>query len=129
MVVEVVIHDGFWVVFLVLITDLGEFGLEDLIGHSAGILEFAQAFVGEDVQVTIGDCSFEGAAAVVRFVVLGVIEPTEEVLRTVVQRVFDEMVADTEVALTFAVDEGGAFTVEDLAHEDMTCFIAFLTVR
>ena len=119
MVGEVVIHDGFGVAFLVLITDLGEFGLEDLIGHSAGILEFAQAVVGEDVQVAIGDCGFEGAATVVRFAVLRVREPTEEVLRTVVQRVFNEMVADTEVALTFAVDEGGAFSVEDLAHKDV----------
>ncbi len=129
MVVEVVVHDVFGVTLLVLITDTGEFGLEVLVRHSAGILEFAQAVVGEDVQVAVRNCGFELATAVVRFAVLGVREPTEEVLRTVVQRVFNEMVADTEVALTFAVDKGGAFTVEDLAHEDMTCFIAFLTVR
>ena len=114
-------HDGGGIAFgEAVFTDPGEFGLEVLIGHGAGVLEFAQALVGEDMQVTIGDDGFEGAATVVRFAVLGVIEPTEEVLRGIIERFFDEMVADTEIGLAFAVDEGRSLAVEDLAHKDMT---------
>ena len=118
-VIEVVIHDGFGVAFLVLITDLGEFGLEDLIGHSAGILEFAQAVVGEDVQVAIGDGGFEGAASVIRFTVLGAGEPTKQIFRGVVERFIDKVVALTGIGFTFAVEEDITLPVEDFAHEDV----------
>ena len=116
---EVVVHDGFGVAFLVLITDLGEFGLEDLIGHSAGILEFAQAVVGEDVQVAIGDCGFEGAAAVIRFVVLGVREPTKQVFLGIVEWFMNEMVALSEIGFAFAVDKDITLPVEDFSHKDV----------
>lgn len=118
---EVVGHDGGGVGFgEAVFTDPGEFGLEVLIGHGAGVLEFAQALVGEDMQVTIGDDGFEGAATVVRFAVLGVIEPAEQVLRGIIERFFDEMVTETEIGFTFAINEGGSITVEDLAHKDVT---------
>jgi hypothetical protein len=51
--------------------------------------------------------------------VLGVREPTEEIVRSIVERFFDEMVADTEVGFAFTVNEGRAFSVEDLTHEDV----------
>lgn len=109
-------------------TDPGEFGLEVLVGHGARVLKFAQTLVGEDMQVTIGDDGFKGAATVVRFAVLGVIEPTEQVLRTIVQRVFDEMVADTEIRLAFAVDKGRSLAIEDLTHEDVTAILDSTTL-
>ena len=106
--------------FLEVLAEGFEFGLEVGIGEGAGILEVAQAGIGEDVEVSIGDECFEGTTAVVRFVVLRVREPAQEVVRAVVERVVDEMMTVAVIGLAFAVNEYFSFTVEDLAHEDMT---------
>ena len=106
--------------FLEVLAEGGKFGLELGIGEGAGILEITQAGIGEDVEVSIGDECFEGTTAVVRFVVLRVREPAEEVVRTIVERVVDEMMTVAVIGLAFAVNEYLSFTVEDLAHEDMT---------
>ena len=111
------------------VTDESQFFVEVLIGEGAGVLEITQALVGEDMEVTIGDEGFEGTAAIVRLAMFGVIKPTKEILRTVVKWVIDEVVTMTEIGFAFAVFEDFSFPIEDLAHEDMTCFIAFLTVR
>ena len=119
MVVEVVIHDGFGVAFLVLITDLGEFGLEDLIGHSAGILEFAQAFVGESMQVAIRNCGFEGTPSAISNLVLLTGEPTEEIILAVVRQIVDEMVCNSGIKVAVFVFVVRPFTVERNTHQNM----------
>jgi hypothetical protein len=105
---------------IALLADLLQFGLEVGIGEGAGVLEVAQTGIGEDVEVSIGNEGFEGTTAVVRFVMLCAGEPAEEVVRAVVERVVDEMMTVAVIGLAFAVNEYFSFTVEDLAHEDMT---------
>ena len=105
--------------FLEVLAQGFEFGLEVGIGEGARVLEIAQAGIGEDVEVSIGNECFEGSAAVVRFVMLCAGEPAQEVVRAVVQKVFDEMMTDADIGLTISVEECRSVTVEDLAHEGM----------
>ena len=104
---------------IALLADLLQFGLEVGIGEGAGVLEVAQAGIGEDVEVAIGDECFEGSAAVIGLIMLCAGEPAQEVVRAVVQKVFDEMMTDADIGLTISVEECRSVTVEDLAHEGM----------
>ena len=97
-----------------------EFLGELLVGKDTGVLELTKAIVGDEGDITIGDDGFKGTAAFVGFAVLGIGKPTEEIFRAVVKRIFDEMVADTEVGFAFAVDEYRSIAVEDLSHDDVT---------
>ena len=103
----------------VLIAEGFEFGGELLIGHSTRVLQFAQTLVGKEMQIPIGDDFFEGTAAVVGFGMLGIGEPTKEILRRIIERFLDEMVTETVVRFAFAVDEDLTLSVEDLAHKDV----------
>ena len=111
------------------LADLGERRLEFGIGGDSRVLELAQAVVRDHMEVAIRNDLFEGTAAVVGFGVLGVGEPAKEVFRTVVERILDEVMADTEVGLAFAIGENGSLSVEDFAHDDMACPIAFTTIN
>ena len=113
----------------VLRSDGGEFLVEEFAGHRTGILEVTQTLVGKEGQISIGNDGFKCTTATVRLGMLGVSEPTEEVFRAVVERVFDEVVTDPEIRIALSIDEGRSFAIEDLAHEDMACFVAFTTVR
>ena len=104
---------------IALLADLLQFGLEVGIGEGARVLEVAQAGIGEDVEVSVGDECFEGSAAVIGFVMLCAGEPAQEIFRAVVQKVFDEMMTDADIGLTISVEECRSVTVEDLAHEGM----------
>jgi len=119
---------GAGVAVVVLGTDRFKFALEVFIGHRAGVLEFSQTLVGEEIEVTIGDEGFEGTATVIGFVVLRVREPAEEVLRTVVERIIDEVMTVTEIGFSFAIDEDFSFTVENLAHKDVAGLVTFPTI-
>ena len=72
------------------------------------------------MEIAVRNDRFEESSAVVSLAVFGVGEPAEEVLRGIVEQVFDEMMTDAFVGLAFAVDEGRSFPIEDLAHERMT---------
>ena len=106
--------------FLEVFAEGGKFGLEVGIGEGARVLEITQAGIGEDVEVSIGDECFKGPTAVIRLGVFGSRKPAEEIVRAVVERVVDEMMTVAVIGLAFAVNEYFSFTVEDLAHEDMT---------
>ncbi len=110
-------------------TDVFEAGLEVRIGHGAGVLEFTQDGIIEAVEVAIRDEVFQGTATVVGFAVLRVREPAEEIFHAVVERVIDEVMTVTEIRFAFAVKEDLAFSVENLAHEDMAGFVSFPTIR
>ena len=109
-------------------TDVFEAGLKVGIGHGARVLEFSQTLVGEEIEVAIRDEGFEGTATVIGFVVLRVREPAEEVLRTVVERIIDEVMTVTEIGFSFAIDEDFSFTVENLAHKDVAGLVTFPTI-
>ena len=51
--------------------------------------------------------------------VFGIREPTEEVLRTVVEGFLDEVMTEAVVGFAVSVDESRSFTVENLAHDDV----------
>ena len=122
-------HLGKGVAFLVLITDLGEFGLEDLIGHGAGILEFAQAVVGKDVQVAIRNDFFECRLTLVGDAVNGRVQPCEDVSRPIVELVTIEVVCMEGLHLSFGVDIGRAFSIESVRHKDMAGVDALTQTR
>ena len=105
---------------VVLGTDRFKFALEVFIGHRAGVLEFSQTLVGEEIEVTIGDEGFEVTATVIGDTVFGVREPAEEILRTVVEGIIDEVMTVTEIGFSFAIGEDFSFTVENLAHKNVT---------
>ena len=100
---------------------------ELVIGGDTGVLKLAQVVIGDEMEVAIRDDLFQSTTPVVGFGVLGVREPTEEVLRTIVERFFDQVMTLAIVGLAFAVGENLSFTVEDLAHEDMAAFAANLS--
>ena len=100
-------------------TDRFKFLGELFIGQDTGVLELTKAIVGEDGKVFIRDDGFESTAAFVGFAVLGIGKPTEEIFRAIVKRIFDEMVADTEVGFAFAVNKDRSITIKDLAHDNM----------
>ena len=101
--------------------------VELFIREGTGILEVAQVFVGEDMEVAIGDDRLERAPTAVGDAVLGIREPAEEVLRAVVEGLLDEVVTDAVVGFAVSVDEGRSFTIEDLAHEDVAGFAFMMT--
>ena len=120
MVGDFVVHLGFDIDLVETFgADGFEFGLELLVGEGAWVLKLAQTLVGEAVEVSVGNDRFQGSATFICFAVFGSGEPTEEVLRTVIEQVFDEVMADTVIRFAFTVDEGRAFAVEDLAHDDV----------
>lgn len=53
------------------LSDGGKFAVEVFIGEGAGVLEIAQAVVGEEMQIAVGDDGFEGLAAFVGDTMLG----------------------------------------------------------
>ncbi len=110
-------------------TDVFEAGLELGIGHRARVLEFAEDGIIETNEIAIWDDVFEGTATFVSFAVLGISKPAEEVLRGIVERIIDEVMTVTEIRFPFAVKEDLAFSVENLAHEDMAGFVSFPTIR
>jgi len=97
-------------------TEEVEFALEIGIRHRAGILEFAQPFVREEMEVTIWDDGLEGALAVVCDAMLLAGEPAEEIGRTIVEQVWNEMMTDTDVGFSFVVGEGRSFAIESHCH-------------
>ena len=105
--------------FLEVLAEGFEFGLEVGIGEGARVLEVAQTGIGEGMKITIGDECFEGSAAVIGLIMLCAGEPAQEIFRAVVQQVFDEMMTDADIGLTISVEECRSVTVEDLAHEGM----------
>ena len=101
--------------------------LESDIGHGARVLEFTEDSIVEAVEIAFRDDLFKGAAAIVCDTMLRVCEPAQEVLRGIVERVFDEVVADTEIGVPFSVDESLSIPVEDLSHEDMAAHASMMT--
>ena len=129
MVGEFVVHLGFDIDLTeVFDADGFEFGLELLVGEGARVLKLAQTVVGEAIEVAVRDDRLQGTAPFVSFAVFGSGEPTEEVLRTVVERVFDEVMADAVIRFAFTVDECRAFAVEDLAHDDVATILGRTTL-
>ena len=101
-----------------------EFEIEDLAAGGAGVLEEAVFLVRDRVHV--GKDGTEGTLTAVGFGVLGTREPTEEVGRTVVERVRDEVMADTDVRAPFqtfplkgqgCVFKCGSLAIESQCHE------------
>ena len=101
------------------VPDVGEAGLKVLIGHRTRVLELTEDVVIEAVEVAIRDKFFQGTTAVVRFAVFGSREPAEEIFHAVVERIFDEMMADAVVRFAILVKEDFSFAIEDLTHNDM----------
>ena len=101
------------------VADVGEAGLEALIGHRTRVLELTEDGIIEAVEVAIRDKFFQGTTAVVRFAVFGSREPAKEIFLTIVERVFDEMVTDAVVRFAILVKEDFSFAIEDLAHDDV----------
>ena len=98
----------------------GELTLELGVGHRTGILKLAEASIGETrEEVAVGNDLFQGLAAPVSLAMLRIGKPTKEIVRTVVERIVDKVVAVAEIGFALAVDEGGTLAVEDFAHEDM----------
>lgn len=111
------------------LTEGCEFLFEVVIRESTGILKVTQVVIGEDMEVAVGDDRLERAPTAVGDAVLGIREPTEEVLRAVVERFLDEVMTEAVVGFAVSVDEGRSFTIEDLAHEDVAGSISFLTIH
>ena len=99
--------------------DVGEAGLEVLIGHCTRVLELTEDGVIEAVEVAIRDESFEGSLAGIGLAVFLASQPTEEIFHAVVERILDEMVADTVVGFAISIDEDFSFAIEDLTHKDV----------
>ena len=102
----------------------GEAGLDGFeltgeggIGEDAGVLEFAETGVGESIEVTVGKGLDEQALPTVCLLVLRLREPRDEVGRSIVTSVFNEMMADAVFA-GLGVDRSGS--IESERHEDMT---------
>ena len=108
---------------------MGELSLEVGVGEDTGVLEASQDVVWDAGQVAIGNSGFEGTTSVVGFAVFGIREPTEKVLRAIVERILDKMVADTVVGLALTIDKSGTFAIEYLAHEDVAGFASTTTHR
>lgn len=106
-----------------------EFLFEVVVREGAGILKVTQVVIGEDMEVAVGDDRLERAPTMVSDAVFGIREPTEEVLRAVVERFLDEVMTEAMVGFAVSVDEGRSFTIEDLAHEDVAGSISFLTIH
>lgn len=102
------------------LSDDCQFSLERLIAHRPGVLELAEPLVRKVVEIAVGHDLFQGSAPTVSHNVLGVREPAQQVLRTVVERFFDEVVAEPEIGLAFPVVVRRPFAVEDLTHENVT---------
>ena len=83
-VVEHEVVGGTGVDAVVLGADRFEFALEFEIGHRAGVLEFAQTLVGEEIEVTIWDDLSEGLLAGIGDRVLIEFRDTKEIIETVV---------------------------------------------
>ena len=77
--------------------DVGEAVLEVLIGHRTWILKLTEDGIVKATEIAVWDKFFESASAVVSFAMLGIGKPAQEVLRSIIERVFDEVVADTEI--------------------------------
>ena len=101
------------------VLDVGEAGLEVLIGHRTRVLEFTEDGVIEAVEVAIRDESFEGSLAGIGDAMFLASQPTEEIFHAVVERILDEMVADTVVWFAISIDEDFSFAIEDLTHKDV----------
>ena len=101
------------------VLDVCEAWLEVLIGHRTWILKLTEDGIIKAVEVAIGDNFFQGTTAVVRFAVFGSREPAEEIFHAVVERIFDEMVADAVVGFAILVKEDFSFAIEDLTHDDV----------
>ena len=99
-----------------------ELGGELVIREDAGVLEAAQDVVWDAGQVAIGDGGFQGTTSAVGDGMFGIREPAQEVLRAIVERILDKMVADAVVGLALTIDKGRALAVEDFAHEDVAGF-------
>ena len=100
-------------------TEVFHTGIEVGIGHGARVLEFTQDGIVEAAEISVGDDGFESTTAVIGYTMLLTRKPAEEVLRTVVERIFDEMVAEAEIGITFTVNKSWPLTIEDFTHEDM----------
>ncbi len=75
------------------------------------------------MEVSIGDDGLEGFLAVVGDTMLLAGEPAEEISRTIVEQVWNEMMTDTDVGFAFAVGESRSFAVESKSHENVTKFV------
>ena len=114
-----------------LLAEFLEFNIEDLAAGGARVLEEAVFLVRDRVHV--GKDGTEGTLTAVGFGVLGTREPAEEVGRFVIQRVGNEVMADTDVRAPFQTfplkGQGCVFkcrtrTVESERHEDVAVFTA-----
>ena len=104
---------------VVLGTDRFEFALEVGIRHRAGVLEFAQTLVGEEIEVTIWDDLSEGSLAGIGNAVVVGMKPCEDVGRSIVKFITVEMVRLVGLYFSFRIDIGRTFSVEGISHEDM----------
>ena len=85
-------------------------------------MEIAEIGVGELVKIS--EKVLEEAASAVGFAVCRAIEPAEEVCRTIVEGIIDEMVHLPDVGITVPVDEDRSWTIESERHEDVAGFVA-----
>ncbi len=74
--------------------------------------------------VKISEEVFKDLPSAVGFAVCRAIEPAEEVRRTIVERIVDEMVHLSDVGITVLTDEDGSGTVESERHEDVAVLAA-----
>ena len=121
----------------VLVSEGSKFGLELLTGHGSRVLELTQPLVGKETEITVRHDFFEGTLTPVRFGMLGTGQPTEEVGGLIIQRIGDEVMADTDVRAPFqtfplkgqgCVFKRGSRAIESKSHEQMAGFTAQSTV-
>ena len=96
--------------------------IEFLTGRDTRVLETAEVGVGKLVEIT--DLALEDLPPAVGFAVCRAIEPAEEVRRTVVKGIIDEMMYLSDVGFAVLADEDGTFAVMSECHEDVAVLAA-----
>ena len=101
------------------VADVGEAGLEVLIGHRTRVLEFTEDGVIEAEEIAVWDESFEGFLTVVGDTVLGTREPCKEVCFSMVFKIGVEMMTLAVIGFALAVEEYLPFTIESQSTKNM----------
>ena len=89
-------------------------------------MEIPQPLVGEAMQIAFGHYLLERSLSPVRFGVFGTCQPAQQVGRTVVEDIRNQVMTDTNMCFAgFRIGEGGTVTIESERHKDMASIYAF----
>ena len=94
------------------VADVGEAGLEALIGHRARVLKLPEDVVIEATEIAVGDEFLEPVLADIGNAVLGTREPCKKVIFAMIFKICIEMMALAVIGLALGVEEYFPFTIE-----------------